>query len=156
MIFLSSVDGDSKVLFFYKLQFFIVACLQCQEVLTHFQNDKSSNIPQTVEVSQWLSIVEKFVNVDLSALYPPTQMLLNMFTAAMDIFLWNYFCLIILSREKWSLCKALRMQSYANSFWEDEVLDSFNNVSRDEGNISDQIYMKQIWLDFYYDDFWLS
>ena len=41
-------------------------------------------------------------------------------------------------------------QSYANSFWEDVVLDSLNNVSRDEDNISDQIYGKQIFSDFYY------
>ena len=44
------------------------------------------------------------------------------------------------------------MQSYANSFWADVVLDSFNNVSRDEDNILDQIYIKQICPDFYYDD----
>ena len=33
-------------------------------------------------------------------------------------------------------------QSYANSFWGDVVLDTFNNVSRDENNILDQIYNK--------------
>ena len=33
-------------------------------------------------------------------------------------------------------------QSYANSFWVYLVLDSFNNVSRDEDNILDQIYIK--------------
>ena len=32
-------------------------------------------------------------------------------------------------------------QSYANSFWGDVVLDTFNNVSRDEDNILDQIYI---------------
>ena len=32
-------------------------------------------------------------------------------------------------------------QSYANSFWGDVVLDTFNNVSMDEDNILDQIYM---------------
>ena len=48
------------------------------------------------------------------------------------------------------------MQSYANSFWGDVVLDTFNNVSRDEDNILDKIYIKQICPDFYYDDFWFS
>ena len=43
-------------------------------------------------------------------------------------------------------------QSYANSFWGDIVLDSFNNVSRDEDNILDQIYIEQMCLDFYYED----
>ena len=33
------------------------------------------------------------------------------------------------------------------------VLDTFNNVSRDEDNILEQIYIKQICPDFYYDDF---
>ena len=47
-------------------------------------------------------------------------------------------------------------QSYANSFWGDIFLDTFNNVSRDEGNILDQIYKKQICPEFYYDDFWFS
>ena len=47
-------------------------------------------------------------------------------------------------------------QSYANSFWEDVVLDTFNSGSRDEDNILDQIYLKQICPDFYYDDFWFS
>ena len=47
-------------------------------------------------------------------------------------------------------------QSYANSFWGDVVLDSFNNVYRDEDNILDQIYVKQIRPDFYSDDFWFS
>ena len=47
-------------------------------------------------------------------------------------------------------------QSYANSFWGYVVLDTFNNVSRDEDNISDQIYIKQMCSDFYYEDlkFW--
>ena len=31
--------------------------------------------------------------------------------------------------------------------------DTFNNVSRDEDNILDQKYLKQICTDFYYDDF---
>ena len=39
-------------------------------------------------------------------------------------------------------------QSYANSFWGDVVLDTFNNVSRDEDNILDQIYKKQICPNF--------
>ena len=43
-------------------------------------------------------------------------------------------------------------QSYANSFWGDVVLDSFNNVSMDEDNILDQIYKKQLCSDFYYED----
>ena len=48
------------------------------------------------------------------------------------------------------------MQSYANSFWGYVVLDNFNNVSRDEDNILDQIYIKQMCSDFYYEDlkFW--
>ena len=37
-------------------------------------------------------------------------------------------------------------QSYANIFWGDVVLDTFNNVSRDE--ILYQIYIKQICPDF--------
>ena len=47
-------------------------------------------------------------------------------------------------------------QSYENSFWGNVFLDTFNDVSRDEDNIWDQIYMKQIWLDFYHEDlkFW--
>ena len=48
------------------------------------------------------------------------------------------------------------MQSDGNSFYEDVVLDSFNNVSRDEDNISYQIYIKEICSDFYYDDFKFS
>ena len=44
-------------------------------------------------------------------------------------------------------------QSYANSFWGDVVLDTFNNVYRDEDNILDQIYRKQICPNLYYDDF---
>ena len=43
-------------------------------------------------------------------------------------------------------------QSFANSFWGYVVLDSFNNVSRDEDNILYQIYMKQMCSDFYYED----
>ena len=39
-------------------------------------------------------------------------------------------------------------QSYANSFLRDVV-----NISKDEDNILDQIYIKQICLDFYYEDF---
>ena len=35
-------------------------------------------------------------------------------------------------------------RSYANSFWGYVVLETFNNVSRDEDNILDQIYIKQI------------
>ena len=49
-------------------------------------------------------------------------------------------------------------QSYANSFWGDVVLDSFNYVSKDEGNILDQIYknINNICSNFYYADlkFW--
>ena len=47
-------------------------------------------------------------------------------------------------------------QSFANSFWGDVVLDTFSNVSGDEDNILDQIYIKQICSEFYYDDFWFS
>ena len=35
-------------------------------------------------------------------------------------------------------------QSYANSFWRDVVLETSKNVSRDEDNILDQIYIKHI------------
>ena len=47
-------------------------------------------------------------------------------------------------------------QSYANSFWGDVVLDTFNNVSRDEDNILYKIYFQQMCSDFYYEDlkFW--
>ena len=34
-------------------------------------------------------------------------------------------------------------QSYANSFWGYVVLDTFNNESRDEDNILDQIYISK-------------
>ena len=43
-------------------------------------------------------------------------------------------------------------QSYANSFGGDVVLDSFNNVPRDEDNILDQIHKKQMCSDFCYED----
>ena len=35
-------------------------------------------------------------------------------------------------------------QPYANSFWGDVVLDTSNNVSRDEDNILDQIFIMRI------------
>ena len=44
-------------------------------------------------------------------------------------------------------------QSNANSFWGDVVFYTFNNVSRDEDNILDLKYEKQICPDFYYDEF---
>ena len=47
-------------------------------------------------------------------------------------------------------------QSYANSFWGDVVLDTFNNVSRYKDNILDQMYNRQTCPDFYYDDFLFS
>ena len=43
-------------------------------------------------------------------------------------------------------------QSFANSFLGYFVLDSFNNVSRDEDNIFDQIYIKQMCSDYFYED----
>ena len=43
--------------------------------------------------------------------------------------------------------------SYVNSILGDVVLDSFNKVYRDEENILDQTYPKQICSDFWYDDF---
>ena len=43
-------------------------------------------------------------------------------------------------------------QSYANSFLGDVVLDTFNNVSRDEDNILDRIHKKQICSDFDHED----
>ena len=43
-------------------------------------------------------------------------------------------------------------QSYANSFLGYVVLNTFNNVSRDEDNILDQIYMQQIYSVYYYED----
>ena len=47
-------------------------------------------------------------------------------------------------------------QSYANYFGGDVVLDTSKYVSRDEDNILDQIYMKQICPKFNYDDFLFS
>ena len=47
-------------------------------------------------------------------------------------------------------------QSYANSCRGDVVSDTFNNVSRDEDNILDQMYKEQICPDVSYDDFWFS
>ena len=45
------------------------------------------------------------------------------------------------------------MQSYANSFWGDVILDNFNNVSKDEDNILDQMYKKtNIFSAFCYKD----
>ena len=38
-------------------------------------------------------------------------------------------------------------------FLGDEVLDSFNNASRDDDNILDQLCIKQICSEFYYDEF---
>ena len=49
------------------------------------------------------------------------------------------------------LIEPILQQSYGNSFGGDVVLDTFNNVSRDEDNILDQKYQKQICSDFYYD-----
>ena len=43
-------------------------------------------------------------------------------------------------------------QSYVNSFLGDVVPDTFNNVSKDEENILDQIYIKEICPDFYNND----
>ena len=43
------------------------------------------------------------------------------------------------------------MQSYSNRFGGDVVLDSFNMAYRDDSNL-DQIFRKQIFLDFYYED----
>ena len=47
-------------------------------------------------------------------------------------------------------------QLYAISFFWRCRLGHLNNVSRDEDNILDQIYIKQICSDFYYEDlkFW--
>ena len=44
-------------------------------------------------------------------------------------------------------------QTFANSFGGYVVLDTFNNVAKDEDNIIDQIYVKQICPAFYHDDF---
>ena len=62
------------------------------------------------------------------------------------IFSYEYY--IILTTYTYSVTL-----SYANSFWRDVVFESFNNVSRDEDNILDQIYQKQMCQDFYYEDF---
>ena len=43
-------------------------------------------------------------------------------------------------------------QSYANSLLGDVVLDGFNVVCKNEDNILDQIYIKQMCSDFYYED----
>ena len=56
-------------------------------------------------------------------------------------------------RNSTRICMYSVTQSYANSFLGYVVLDTFNNVSRDEDNILDQIYIKTICPDFYYDDF---
>ena len=47
-------------------------------------------------------------------------------------------------------------QSYANSFLGYVVLNTSNNVSRDEDKILDQIFIKRMCLEFYYEDlkFW--
>ena len=45
------------------------------------------------------------------------------------------------------------MQSDGNSFCGDVVLDNFINASKDENNILDQTYKKQICSFFYYDGF---
>ena len=45
------------------------------------------------------------------------------------------------------------MQSDRNTFYGDVVLDSFNKAFRDKDNISDQIDKKQIFSDFYFEDF---
>ena len=42
-------------------------------------------------------------------------------------------------------------QSQSNSFWGDDVLDSFKMVYKDEESILDQTYEKQISSNFYYD-----
>ena len=42
-------------------------------------------------------------------------------------------------------------QSYSNSLLGDVVFDSFNKVYRDDDNILDQTYQKQVCLDFYHD-----
>ena len=68
--------------------------------------------------------------------------------------------------------KMLRIETYQNGTWKthlstgscndnlivwgDTVLDSFNNVSRDEDNTLYQINIMQICSDFYYDDFKFS
>ena len=44
-------------------------------------------------------------------------------------------------------------QSWSNSFWGDVVLDNFENAFKDEGNILDQTYIKQINSDVYRDYF---
>ena len=44
------------------------------------------------------------------------------------------------------------MQSDGNSLWGDVVLDSFNKAYRDEDSILYQIYQKQIFSDFNYED----
>ena len=49
-------------------------------------------------------------------------------------------------------CKGTALRNH-NHFGGDVVMDSFNNTSRDEENILDQIYMKHICSEFYYDDF---
>ena len=45
------------------------------------------------------------------------------------------------------------MQSDGNSFYGDVVFDSFNKVSRDDDSILYQKYEKQLFWDFYYEDY---
>ena len=45
------------------------------------------------------------------------------------------------------------MQSDRNSYCGDVVSVSINKASRDEDNMLDKIYGKQIWSDFHYKDF---
>ena len=43
------------------------------------------------------------------------------------------------------------MQSDVNSFCQDVILDSVDMAYRDENNILEKIYKKQIFSDFYYE-----
>ena len=45
------------------------------------------------------------------------------------------------------------LRNHMRIIFEEMFSDTFNNVSRDEDNILDQIYIQQICPDFYYDDF---
>ena len=72
------------------------------------------------------------------------------------MFICNYFLYICFSNAECFNILYSVTQKYTNSFLGYVVLDTFSNVSRDENSILDQIYIKQICPDFYYDDFLFS
>ena len=51
-----------------------------------------------------------------------------------------------------TLYTVLRNHNYNNSFWGDDVFDSFNMANRGGDSILDQIYEKQIFSSCYFED----